>query len=124
MPSWLDPTLARPIMICDEICAGVLCDYNYADLPKLKQRYLEHYESVVKQVDEKRILRYRVQDGWKPLCEFLDVPCPSNPFPRINDAVELLDSGKASWDLAIRNSVRNAALLVATGMAFLFILVS
>jgi hypothetical protein len=109
-------------MLCDEVCAGVLCDFNYADLPKLKQRYLEHYESVANHVDAKRILRYRVQDGWKPLCEFLDVQCPTQPFPRVNDAVELLDSGNASWNLAIRNSVRNVGLLVVVSMVFLLLL--
>lgn len=27
------------------------------------------------------LLVYKVQDGWEPLCEFLNVPVPSKPFP-------------------------------------------
>jgi hypothetical protein len=27
-----------------------------------------------------------VQDGWEPLCQFLGVPVPNEPFPRTNEA--------------------------------------
>lgn len=27
----------------------------------------------------------RVRDGWEPLCDFLEVPVPDDPFPYIND---------------------------------------
>lgn len=31
-----------------------------------------------------RLLLYSVADGWEPLCEFLNVPVPDQPFPRSN----------------------------------------
>lgn len=37
-------------------------------------------------VPPERLLEYRVQDGWEPLCKFLDVPVPRDmPFPNVND---------------------------------------
>jgi hypothetical protein len=37
-------------------------------------------------VSGERLLVFDVAVGWSPLCEFLDVPVPAEPFPRINDA--------------------------------------
>ena len=43
-----------------------------------------------------RLLVYQVKDGWGPLCDFLGVPVPDEPFPRTNDRGEFWDriSGK------------------------------
>jgi hypothetical protein len=32
-----------------------------------------------------RLLVWEAKDGWEPLCEFLDVPVPDEPFPHVND---------------------------------------
>ncbi len=36
-------------------------------------------------VPAERLLVFAVGDGWAPLCKFLRVPVPSEPFPRLND---------------------------------------
>jgi len=36
-------------------------------------------------VPPERLLVFDVRDGWKPLCDFLEVPIPDRPFPHIND---------------------------------------
>ncbi|RYC60241.1 hypothetical protein CHU98_g5967 [Xylaria longipes] len=33
-----------------------------------------------------RLLEMDLNDGWEPLCKFLGVPVPGEPFPRVNDA--------------------------------------
>lgn len=33
-----------------------------------------------------QLLEYDVRDGWPPLCKFLNVPVPDEPFPRENDS--------------------------------------
>ncbi len=33
-----------------------------------------------------RLLVWSAKDGWEPLCEFLEVPVPDQPFPQINDS--------------------------------------
>ena len=32
-----------------------------------------------------QLLVYEVGQGWEPLCEFLGVPVPDEPFPHLND---------------------------------------
>lgn len=33
-----------------------------------------------------RLLEWSPQDGWEPLCAFLDVPVPAEPLPHVNDS--------------------------------------
>ena len=50
----------------------------------------ERHNAVVQQrVPENRLLVYDVKAGWGPLCEFLGVEEPEEPFPRTNDAAEM-----------------------------------
>ncbi|HUZ28832.1 MAG TPA: sulfotransferase [Solirubrobacteraceae bacterium] len=35
-----------------------------------------------------RLLVWSAGDGWEPLCEFLELPVPDTPFPRLNDSAE------------------------------------
>jgi hypothetical protein len=43
---------------------------------------------IINAIATDRLLVYQVQEGWKPLCEFLDVPIPDTGFPRINSRDE------------------------------------
>ena len=36
-------------------------------------------------VPKHRLLVFEVKDGWKPLCDFLGLPQPDQPFPNVND---------------------------------------
>jgi len=46
----------------------------------------EHNRAVREAVPEDRLLVYDVREGWKPLCDFLDVPVPREAeFPHLND---------------------------------------
>ncbi|HYK52885.1 MAG TPA: sulfotransferase [Candidatus Eremiobacteraceae bacterium] len=49
-----------------------------------------HNEDVRKSVEPSRLLVYRVKEGWEPLCDFLGVPIPNEPFPRVNDTASFL----------------------------------
>jgi Sulfotransferase domain len=107
-------------MICDELCAAMLCDYDYTNTSKLEERYAQHYKTLG-QLGEGRILRYRVQEGWGSLCKFLSVSVPDRPFPRQNDSGELKELGRQAWWTAVRNSVRNviggAVVILVMSMA-------
>jgi hypothetical protein len=48
-----------------------------------------HNEEVKRRVPPERLLVYEVREGWGPLCEFLGVPEPDEPFPHLNDAAEM-----------------------------------
>jgi hypothetical protein len=46
-----------------------------------------------------RLLTYDVAQGWEPLCAFLGVPVPDEPFPRINAQQELLATHAERYQL-------------------------
>jgi hypothetical protein len=53
--------------------------------------FLAHNEQVMRVVPAERLLVWEVTDGWEPLCDFLDVPVPSQPLPHANDRATFLD---------------------------------
>ena len=48
----------------------------------------DHNEAVRRAIPADRLLEFEVGQGWEPLCAFLDVPVPDEPFPRSNDRQE------------------------------------
>jgi hypothetical protein len=50
-----------------------------------------HNEEVRRNVPADRLLVWNVAEGWEPLCEFLELPVPEEPFPHINDRTEFLN---------------------------------
>jgi hypothetical protein len=46
-----------------------------------KERYRRHYAEIRCAVDEERLLEFRLEDGWEPLCQFLGKEMPDVPFP-------------------------------------------
>ena len=57
--------------------------------------FAAHNESVMRAVPEKRLLVFDVRDGWEPLCRFLGVPVPGEPFPRTNSAEEFAERARS-----------------------------
>lgn len=49
--------------------------------------YRRHNEAVGRALGD-RVLTYDVAEGWGPLCAFLGVPVPDEPFPRTNSTAE------------------------------------
>ncbi len=58
------------------------------DAAGLRQAFDAHYKAVRETIPAQQLLIYQVQDGWEPLCEFLGLPVPADPFPRTNDRSE------------------------------------
>jgi len=52
--------------------------------------YKDLKEFVIKEVPEERLLVWHAREGWAPLCRFLGVPEPSEPFPNTNDTASML----------------------------------
>ncbi|KAI0908063.1 P-loop containing nucleoside triphosphate hydrolase protein [Ustulina deusta] len=78
-----------------------------------KDVFTKHYAEVRKMVPPERLLEYRVQDGWEPLCKFLDCPVPKDvPFPNVND----------NSDFVSRSRRRNRAQMYNVGVQGLEIL--
>lgn len=51
-----------------------------------KERFDDYYNEIRELVPAGELLEYRVSSGWRPLCEYLEVPIPDVEFPRSNDA--------------------------------------
>jgi hypothetical protein len=47
-----------------------------------------HLEEVREAIPPERLLVFEATDGWEPLCAFLDVPVPAEPYPRTNTSEE------------------------------------
>jgi Sulfotransferase domain len=46
-------------------------------------------QEVIDTLPPERLLVFQPKQGWAPLCEFLGVPVPEGPFPRVNSRDEL-----------------------------------
>jgi len=66
------------------------------DKAGLMRAFTAHNDAVKAAIPADQLLVYQVKDGWGPLCAFLDVPVPTDPFPRSNHRAEFWDrvSGK------------------------------
>jgi hypothetical protein len=67
-------------------------DGRFADREATIKRFLEHNAQVQREIPAERLLVFEVAQGWEPLCEFLGVPVPETPFPRLNDSVAFNDN--------------------------------
>ncbi len=47
-----------------------------------------HTAAVERTIAPDRLLVFDVREGWEPLCAFLGVPVPDEPFPHLNDGDE------------------------------------
>ncbi|MGC9993114.1 MAG: sulfotransferase family protein [Candidatus Cybelea sp.] len=59
--------------------------------------YRRRTEEVRSAIPPERLLVFDVAEGWAPLCAFLNVTIPNEPFPRVNSTEEFLqffDEGK------------------------------
>ena len=45
-------------------------------------------KEIIDEVPAERLLVFEVKQGWEPLCEFLGLPVPDEPFPHINSREE------------------------------------
>jgi hypothetical protein len=64
-------------------------DDRFEDKHHAIEVFERHDAEVQRRVPKDRLLVYDVKAGWGPLCEFLGVEEPEEPFPRTNDAVEM-----------------------------------
>ncbi len=65
--------------------SGVRRDLDRAGL---MAAFTTHNEAVRTAIPESRLLVFEVKEGWEPLCAFLGLPVPQEPFPRTNNRQE------------------------------------
>lgn len=52
---------------------------------RAKDRYAAHNAMVKRVVPRERLLLFKLEEGWEPLCKFLGKPIPEVPFPKVNE---------------------------------------
>lgn len=88
------------------------------DKAKAIAHYNQHIEDVKASVPADRLLIFTADQGWGPLCRFLDVPEPAGEFPNVNDraAVKkiIADLTKGAYGIIAGIAVAIAAIVYAT----------
>lgn len=79
---WLD--MAQGVIALTGIGEGLGRD-------QLIALFLAHNAAVKAAIPPDRLLVWQVKEGWGPLCTFLGVAAPADPFPRSNDRAEFWD---------------------------------
>jgi hypothetical protein len=106
---WLTPfgrkfgTMSRRL-IWQRTLRGTMVDRRRAI-----ERYWAHVEEVKAAVPQDRLLVFQVTEGWAPLCGFLGVPVPDEPFPNVND--------RAAVQKTIRGVMRGGYVMLAASAA-------
>jgi hypothetical protein len=93
-------------------------DGRFEDKDYAIEVFERHNEEVKHRVPPERLLVYEVKQGWGPLCEFLSVPEPDEPFPRLNDTAQMRRGMKAVRALAV---TAPAALVLVVATVFVLL---
>ena len=77
-----------------EMAAGVIAKSGFPeglDRDGLMAAFAAHNDAVRATIPPGQLLEFEVKQGWGPLCEFLGVAAPDEPFPRTNHREEFWD---------------------------------
>ncbi|RMZ66021.1 Nad dependent epimerase [Pyrenophora seminiperda CCB06] len=74
-----------------------------------KDRYRQHYAEIRAAVPEERLLNFRLEDGWEPLCEFLGKEVPEGRFPMQNKREEHLQRVRQKQNMFFKHVAGNFA---------------
>jgi hypothetical protein len=85
-PSSAEVPLMLQKVMWDRSFGGEMLGGRRGDRERAMEYFHRHTDAVKAYVPGERLLVFDVAEGWPPLCEFLGVPVPAQPFPRINDA--------------------------------------
>ncbi|PYI07077.1 NAD dependent epimerase/dehydratase [Aspergillus sclerotiicarbonarius CBS 121057] len=82
----LDNVWTRPYFQLLTSVLHIWTNGNWYDHNHLMKSFEAHYAHVreAARARGRPVLEYRVQEGWGPLCRFLEKEQPGHPFPRVN----------------------------------------
>lgn len=85
------PRARRFLAFVDTLLPKVFGDPR--DRARCIEVFERHNREVQERVPPERLLVFRVQDGWEPLCRFLGREIPAGvPFPHLNEGKETLEA--------------------------------
>ncbi|MGR6916955.1 sulfotransferase family protein [[Actinomadura] parvosata] len=78
----LFPRMTRATFV-DPVFGGRVDDRDH-----VIEVFQRHIAEVRGEIPAERLLVFEAADGWEPLCAFLGVPVPDEPYPRANERAE------------------------------------
>lgn len=109
-------------------CLGSVYTWGKETEVLMRTRYRQHNMYVEAACPKEKLLIYNVKEGWEPLCKFLGVDTPKQPFPRKNVKTEIVDqvaAGTYEHDCGYHSIVvRQAATRITILVAILALAVS
>ncbi|MCC6313356.1 MAG: sulfotransferase family protein [Thermomicrobiales bacterium] len=103
----VSPNAADGLRMVEETIWQGTFDGRFGDRRHAIAVYEAHNAAVERTIAPDRLLVYNVGEGWEPLCRFLGVPVPDEPFPHLNDAAE--------FERLVRQQLAPVAAVVAAG---------
>lgn len=88
-PQWVERTLNLPLREFFQKAVYARFGERLHDRDAMLKQFAQHTDEVVATVPGDRLLVFEAGDGWEPLCEFLGVPVPDKPYPRVNTREEM-----------------------------------
>jgi len=79
-----DPLMQRRSRMVFEVIWDGLFGGRMDDKDHVIDVYLRHNQQVKDEVPPEKLLVFESSQGWPPLCGFLGVPVPDEPYPRVN----------------------------------------
>ena len=88
-PKWIRfifPRTSKLFTMIDKTVFVEPFSYRFEDRESTIKVFNDHVEEVKRVIPEEKLLMHSPKDVWEPLCEFLDVPIPEEPYPWVNDS--------------------------------------
>ena len=92
IPGWLGaviPKFRKIKELTNKVAWDGQFEGRFEDKSYALRRFEEHTDTVKASIPEERLLVHQATDGWEPLCAFLGVPVPEQPYPHANDSSKL-----------------------------------
>ena len=85
-----------------------------------RRKYREHYEMVRRVTPPARLLNFKLEDGWEPLCAFVGRLIPDIDFPRVNESAALGEKVRLIAVKGIKNAMRAHAMVFFSVIAIAY----
>lgn len=104
----LPPHVTAMMEAMEVAIVGETFEGNLTDRENALEAYRRRTAEVRAAIPPERLLVFDVSEGWAPLCAFLGVATPNEPFPRVNSTEEFLQFFDEGKPLPPTPTVKNA----------------
>jgi Sulfotransferase domain len=107
------PRIGRFMKLTDDLLDTFIAPSR--DEESFLRAFHRYNAEVTEHVPADRLLVFRVQDGWEPLCAFLDCPIPEpHPFPHLNEGSATIQAKMKEFFFTTQ--VKAALVLIGLGI--------